>query len=136
MRAVHVYLSPEAARALGAREGGNKSRALCKIVERYVEICRRSLPPLSEAEWQAVYDFCTIREVDAFEIRYLAAELEDALADGLAEKYNIDGKALAHQLREMSYSQLVAIVDAAERYRVQQSSAGPAPESAAAKDQT
>lgn len=117
MSAVHIYLSSEASRALEAREGSNRSRTVCQMLERYDEICRRVLPQLSDAEWNAIHDVCNGWFIDtASSIRYLPMEVEDALADGLAERHGIDGEALVRRLEQMSYPELVAVVDAAERY--------------------
>jgi len=45
----------------------------------------------------------------------LGAELEDALADGVAEKWGFDGPELVERLRRMPWSRLMAIGDAFER---------------------
>jgi hypothetical protein len=45
-----IYLSPDALVALAPREGANRSAAISSMMSRYAEVCKRSLPDLTEDE--------------------------------------------------------------------------------------
>ena len=52
MPARHLYLSPGAEEALGARATGERDRSavVSRMMERYAEVCRRALPEFSGPE--------------------------------------------------------------------------------------
>jgi hypothetical protein len=54
--------------------------------------------------------------IDLTAAQMLAAEIEDALADGLAAKWGIDGPALVAKLASLTLTQRLAICDAVERF--------------------
>ena len=50
-----------------------------------------------------------------YSVSLLWAEVSDALPDGYAEKWNIDGPALVEKLRALSPFECMAVADAVER---------------------
>lgn len=103
---------------LAAREG-ERSTILARSLGRYFEILRRELRTLnlSRGEIGMILDVLNgTLFAEPFSIQLLDAEIEDALVDGYAEKWEIDGPALATKLRNASFAQKVAVVDAAERW--------------------
>lgn len=54
--------------------------------------------------------------LDTTSYRLLWAEIDDALADGLAAKWDVDGPALVAKLRVLTPAQAMAVIDGAERY--------------------
>ena len=73
---------------------------------------------LSEGEACALCDVLNSTYVDAHGAGMLWLEVEDALEDGLAEKWGIDGPALVEKLKHMPRARLMAIADAVERWWV------------------
>lgn len=71
---------------------------------------------LSEGEASLLVDILNSTILEPQTVRYLWAEVEDSLVDGTAEKWGIDGPALAAKLRALSYAQDVAVYDAARRF--------------------
>ncbi len=49
-------------------------------------------------------------------IGFLEHEVAAALVDGAAEKWHVDGPALMKKLKELSYAEKLALIDAAERW--------------------
>lgn len=106
--------------AAGANNGGGRgfSHRLAQIGDRYLEILRRTpLPPISPPEMDAIRDACLswLPEPAAMIRGGIALEVEDALLDGLAAKWHIDGAALLATLRGLSYAQEVRLVEEIER---------------------
>lgn len=114
-RRATVYIADRAEAVLG---GDNLSGAINRVADRYYELVRRSRIDLAPAELDAVRDALNgwLAEPAATIAGGPALEVEDALPDGLAERYGIDGPALVARLRALTYAQEVALVDAAEQY--------------------
>lgn len=110
-----VLAEPLAARA---EAGQSRNAIAARDLERYYAILASELArlDLSEAAWSAIYDALNGSLLDAATARFVWAEIEDALPDGLAEKWGIDGPALVAELRALSLAGSLAVVDAAERY--------------------
>ena len=115
---VTVYVAD--ATLLAAEPAGSLSGGINRAADRYREICRRSriADQFAPGEWEAVLDALRgwLAEPAAMIAGGPAAEVEDAMADGLAEQHGIDGPALGRKLRSLSYADEVALVDAVERY--------------------
>lgn len=117
MGAVHIYLNGIAERALKSREGGNRSRAVCRIIERYAEICWRARPDFSEDEWRVIREVCReLPNEPASVVQLLPLDVRDCLVLRLVDASGVDGDALVEKLRRLSYPELVAVVDTAERW--------------------
>jgi len=100
---------------------GDRSSIITQSLERYFVIltqARRSLrQKLSNDEMAMILDVLngTIF-LDTRSLTLVYAEIDDSLPDGLAEKWHVDGLALVEKLRSLSYTESVALVDAAERW--------------------
>lgn len=111
-----VYVSRPLGDAVDARHSGRPGAefgaTVGQIVGRYLALCA-SPPRLSGAEWRAVFDVLNGVLFDPPEmIRYLPQEVADALADGLAEKWQVDGAGLVAKLSAASLGELMAVADA------------------------
>lgn len=106
---------PVDARRTPGQSAGEIAR---RDLDRYYAILAAELArlDLSEAEWSAVVDALNGSLLDANTARLLWAEIDDALPDGLAGKWGIDGPALVGKLRTLSPAGAMAVVDTAERY--------------------
>lgn len=128
MPARHLYLSPGAEDALGARSRGgagatgDRSTAVSRMIERYAEVCRRSLPELSEAEWNLLRDSLNgLCPEPAASVAWLAMGVRDSIAlDHLDRKWDVDGAAILSKLDTLDYAGCCAVLDAVERWWVAQ----------------
>jgi hypothetical protein len=87
-------------------------------LERYYTILRdelRAADP-TKGEAAALCDVLASTWMDAHTAQCLDMEVEDALADGLDEKWGIDGLQLARRIAAMPWSRQMAIADAVERW--------------------
>ncbi|HNQ89814.1 MAG TPA: hypothetical protein PKM73_14440 [Verrucomicrobiota bacterium] len=86
-------------------------------LERYYLALQQQLPALTESEAMAICDVCNSWAAwdSPKSPAYLWAELEDALTEGLTEKWGIT-QAFVERIKAMSYIERVALVDAAERF--------------------
>lgn len=124
MPARNLYLSPGAEEALGARSRGgvgsqgDRSAVVSRMLERYAEVCGRSLPDLSEDEWSLIYAACQGWFVDTPQaVRYLPMEVAD-YAEDTDDGEGMDVHDLVAKLEALDYAGRLAVVDAAERYWV------------------
>ena len=103
-----IYLDPDTQAILAAREvgPGTRSEVIRVCVERYAEICRREKPDLTAAEWSTVFE---VLDDKWLSVGHSPIHVPAIVSDA--------GKAaLAKQLGEMFFSELVAVVDEAERH--------------------
>jgi hypothetical protein len=101
-----------------AHNGGGRglSHRLAQIADRYLATIADRLPDLTDSEWSLLRDAMngTIHE-PADMIRLFADGIEDAIRlDGLDVKWGVDGPALLHRLRALSFAEAVAVVEAVE----------------------
>lgn len=96
------------------------------IGDRYQEILRRTQieKRLSDTEWNLVRDSLNgVAHQPASQIRHLWHGIEDSIQlDGLAEKWEVDGDALLEKLRDLSFVEEVAVVEAVERWWIENAS--------------
>src|SRR5690606_16279087 len=87
--------------------------ALKKLQEYFIALdtALRSIR-LTEGEAMLIADALNGTLMDETNAYLLGAEIDDSLEDGLAEKWNVDGRALVARLRELSLIQCLAILDA------------------------
>ena len=128
MPARNLYLTPGAEDALGARSHGGE-RAQCdrsavasRMMERYAEVCRRSLPELTEPEWSLLRDSLNGWAAEPVaSVGWLAMGVRDSIQlDGLDAKWGVDGDALLARLEALDYAGCCAVLDAVERWWVEQ----------------
>jgi hypothetical protein len=67
-------------------------------------------------EMAAIVDVCNGWIVDTASVAHVAMEIEDALPDGLAEKWAIDGPALLEKLENLGYFSCWVLTDAITRW--------------------
>jgi hypothetical protein len=106
-----IYLDEETKQILAAREvgPGTRSEVIRSCVMRYAETCRRERPDLTVAEWRTVVEILNPKWLAAgHSAIHVPATLEDV--------GTTTGKALGKKTKDMFFSELVAIVDEAERY--------------------
>lgn len=106
---------------LAERAFGDESVSLVakRDLERYYEALRRELATvrLSRDEALLICDACNGTLFEPHSVPLLWAEIDEAIrAAGLAQKWGVDGEALVTNLRDLSYAQALAVVDAVERF--------------------
>jgi len=117
---ISISLSDRLAAQIDTR-GSVRSQALAQSLERYFFILdsarRRLAEMLSDQETALILDALNgTGFFEPFSIHLVDAEIADALADNLASKWQVDADALTEKLRQLSYTEKVALVDAAERW--------------------
>lgn len=89
-------------------------------LERYYTLLARALMAVreqfSEAEIELLVDATNDLMVRPETVHLIWAEVADALRDGLAEKWQVDGPALVEKLRGFTPSEMMALADAIERF--------------------
>lgn len=102
------------------KDAGEKlSPRIGLIIERYTTIVADHLPELTRGEWCACMDVMNGMFTgmgDPIATKYLWAEISDALDDGLAEKWEIDGPALVAKLRKLDTASGIAIAEVGRRF--------------------
>jgi hypothetical protein len=99
----------------------DRSSVIAKSLNRYfyaLDSARRALRSrLSEGEQGLILDALNgTLFSEPFSVGIIEHEIADALADGYAVKWSVDGPALVVKLKALSYCEKLAIVDAAERW--------------------
>jgi len=115
---IHVYVGEPLARLLDGAE--NRSGRLNTLAERYLEIVRRDVPELAEAEWCALCDALDGYWMEGAPepgLRFAWASIADAdRLDGLGDKWGVDAQALAARVRDLPTGALVALAEVVERF--------------------
>lgn len=119
-----VSFSPALKSALGPIDDSiTVSARVNAIGERYAEIMRRAQieKRFSEPEWNLLRDSLNgCYHQPASQIRHLWHGIEDSIElDGLAEKWEVDGEALLAKLRDLAFVDEVAVVEAVERWWIE-----------------
>jgi len=119
-KTVGVYISNELLEKIDGRSD-NRSGTIEKDLGRLYYMIEYELAELSKKF--SVEEYCLI--VDAlngtmfspWSIKLLYAQIEDAVNyDKASRKWRVKGQELIEKLKDCSYGQLLAIVDAAERF--------------------
>jgi len=106
----------------GERGEANRSGVISRDLDRYYESLKRVRAELrkklSDAEMSAILDNLDgVWMAEPVSINLLYANVEDGIElEGLDKKWKIDGPALIEKLRSMSFIELCAITDAAEKW--------------------
>jgi hypothetical protein len=106
----------------GERGEANRSGVISRDLDRYYESLKRVRAELrkklSDAEMSAILDNLNgVWMAEPVSINLLYANVEDGIKlEGLDKKWKIDGPALIEKLRSMSFIELCAITDAAEKW--------------------
>jgi len=114
-----IYLNPPLKEALKGAE--SISGRLGQICDRYAEINRRARisQRFSEAELGAFRDCCYDTQFTPAQLidGAVLAKFDDAVIDGIAEKWGIDAPATAAKLRGLTYPDQVALAEDIEAHR-------------------
>jgi hypothetical protein len=118
---------------LHARHGHKEglSHTVQECLGRYFYALQQTLKSidLSEQEWMLVRDACNGTLWERHTIPFLWGGVEDAIKlDGLDRKWEVDGAALVGKLRALTYWQSLAVVDAVERWWLEQAGRVPEPD--------
>ncbi len=84
-------------------------------LERYYEMLQRSLPSFTQGEAMLLVDVLNGTLHLSYSMHLIWAEVSDALKEGYAEKWEVDGTALVEKLRELTPFECMAVADAVER---------------------
>lgn len=84
-------------------------------LDRYYEMLARSLPKFSEEEAMLLADVLNGTMHMPYSVSLLWAEISDALREGYAEKWSVDGPVLVEKLRKLTPFECMAVADAIER---------------------
>ena len=85
-------------------------------LERYYSLLRVSLPQFSTGEALLICDAMNGTITEPHTASLVWAVVADALEDGLAEKWHVDGEALVKRLRSLTPFEQLAVADACERF--------------------
>lgn len=85
-------------------------------LKRYYDMLMRSLPTFSEGEAFLLCDIMNGSIIETHSIPLLWIEVSDALLEGYAEKWQVDGNALVARLRSLTPFECMAVGDAIERF--------------------
>ena len=100
--------------------GRSRSALINGMADRYQEVIRRSMPTLSANEWCLIWDALNgiwMGEPASLSVFSVPMEAADHIKlNGADEKWEIDGPALVKRLADMGWPELLAIVDATERF--------------------
>lgn len=98
--------------------GDNRSETIGRDLERYyaaLERARKSIN-LTPGECGLILDVCNGTIFEPWSLPALAVSVEYSANDGYGEKWGCGVGELAEKLRQMSYIENAAIIDAAERW--------------------
>lgn len=111
-----IYFAGATEAFLGVIDSGRVNQAL----DRYAELLRRERIEklFTEAEWSALRDMLngTISEPASLIRGSLAQGWADAQADGIAQKWGVATSDMQVRLRELSFAQELAVVEAVESW--------------------
>lgn len=99
-----------------AGQGGSLGLTARRDLERYYALLARELPTFTESEAMLLCDVMNGTLTEPHTASLLWANVSDALEDGYAEKWHVDGLALVARLRHLSPIQAMAVCDACERF--------------------
>ena len=113
-----AFREGDLATAFAARRRGEESISTVadRDLHRYYALLARALPTFTEAEASLLVDALNGLITEPHTAHLLWANIEDALGDGLAEKWGVDGPALVARLRALTPFAALAVADAAERW--------------------
>jgi hypothetical protein len=109
---------------LEARSDGSLGQVAVRDLGRYYEALNRARPTFSRDEALAIIEVCNGTLWEPWSIPLLWASVSDA--KGLGERWSIDQAALVDRLRALTYIEILAIIDSAERVWRQGTTTGPA----------
>jgi hypothetical protein len=114
---VQIRLGPLAG-AIEARTDGAPAQTVRRDLERYYALLSLALASveMTSAEASLIVDALNGTAISLTTAQMLAAEIEDALKDGLAKKWGVDGAALVAKIGAWTLAQRLGVLDAVERF--------------------
>lgn len=114
---IQIRLGPLAG-AVETRTDGAPAQTVRRDLERYYALLSLALASvdLNAGEASLIVDALSGIAISLTTAKMLAAEIEDALEDGLAEKWGVDGRALVATISGWTLAQRMAVLDAVERF--------------------
>jgi len=109
---LRVPLAARADRDKGLTEHGVAKRDLA----RYYAVIVDSMPEMSAVEAGVIVDVLKDSPMGADNYQYLWAEIADIRWS--EERWKVDAVALAEKVKNWSAAEVMAVIDAAERYRI------------------
>lgn len=103
-------------RRVGGHLAPSPHQAAERDLGRYYDMLQRSLPTFSEGEASLIVDVFNGSIIQSYSASHLWLEISQALAEGYAEKWGVDGPALVEKLRRMTPFECLAVEDATELY--------------------
>lgn len=122
---ITIYKGDALERLLSARATNDAafrsaSGVLNAVADRYLEAVRRATPRLTQGEWCLLWDSLNgvwMADNAGMYVMSVTQGVSDSITlDGLDRKWSVDGSALVGKLAGMSYCELMAVVDSAERF--------------------
>lgn len=106
------------ARVTGGAGAANDDQVAARDLGRYYDLMALALASvdLTLGEASLMVDATNGTMIDLTTAQMLAAEIADSLEDGLAEKWDVDGRALVAKINGWSLAQRLAVCDAVERF--------------------
>lgn len=103
---------------LAARSRDTSDSAISETADRdlhrYYALLKRSLPTFTEAEASLLADAMNGLMLEPHSAHLLWANIDDAVREGLAEKWGVDGSALVARLRALTPFEALAVHEALE----------------------
>lgn len=131
-RTITIRPSAEQLAELEEHAGEEYGQGLPSVIQsllgRYLEICRRELPPLTDPQWALLRDALNgVRLLeDPRSVAWIDRHVEDAIhLRQIDTKHRVDGAEFLSAIRSWSYAQRVALIDTIERSTLAQRSSGP-----------
>ena len=105
----------------GEEQSYDRSAVIARSLDRYfyaLAAARRALRErFSAAEQGLILDVANgALFASPCAVGFIEHEVADAIADGYAEKWHVDGPALVEKLAALTYAEKLALIDAAERW--------------------
>lgn len=113
-----ALLAPHLAARVDVDDNAHASQVAQRDLGRYYELMTLALASINLVVNEAalIADALNGTIIDVQTAQMLAYEIQDALDDGLAEKWGLDGQELVHKVAHWSLAQRLAVCDAVERF--------------------
>ena len=113
---ISIYAGEPITKAL--QHCDNRSQRINAIAERYLYLCRVSVPTLTVPEWSYLIDVLNGHCAEPIELsaRSIGLMVRDAAPDGLPEKWGVEAAQLAAKMEALPVAGGVAVLELAEQF--------------------
>lgn len=87
----------------------NRSGRINQVCSAYTALIADATPALTSSQWCAIVDVLNGTVLDDSMLRFIWAEIMDSESDGLGQKWDVDMKSLAEEIRGFTTAQLIAL---------------------------